>query len=224
MIENRKIGLCLIAVLAAVMTAMTFLYRQPSPFWIISQLLLLSGVILFLGMAVFFCDVRKLKQFALPVALLAIGELMGIFSNFYFLMAQNKIRMAAVSAGQPIELLAAVAGVIEFAVLAWTVIDISTDFSFCNTTALILVIGCGFSAAVNAVLLFFGIGQGAELFRMQSVFCFSDLFSFATAAIFYLGYTKERRMMYRLYRICPEEQKSSGYAACKTEHICEEIK
>lgn len=208
--ENRKWSLCLISTLAIIITTLTFLYRQSSLFWISSQLMLLTGTVLFLGMCLFVTDAREFKMFALPVGVITIGELLGVFTQFRFLFDQTGIKMEPLSfSQQPIELLAAIACVIELIALAWTVIDVSTDFSFCDMTCLILGISCGFAATVDMVLLVFSLGEGMNMIRMQSVFCLSDLFSFGTVVVFYFGYTKERRAMFRYYKACANEKKKA---------------
>ena len=208
--ENRKLSLCLISVLAVIITSMTFLYRQTSLFWLSSQLMLLTGMVVFLGMCLFVNDSREFKLFALPVAVVALGELMGVFTKFHFVLDQTGIKMEPLSfSEQPIELLAAIACVIELVALAWTVIDVSTDFSFCDMTCLVLGISCGFVAAVDLVLFAFAFGEGMDGIRMQSVFCLSDLLSFGTVVVFYFGYTKERRELFRYYKACVNEKKKA---------------
>ena len=104
--DNRKLSLCLVSVLGIVTTGMTFLYRQSSPFWIASQLLLLLGTVVFLGMALFVCDARNFKLFAIPGAILVLGELFSVCSQFRFQFAANGMRMESlVASGQPVELL-----------------------------------------------------------------------------------------------------------------------
>ena len=135
---------------------------------------------------------------------------MAVFTKFRFFYAQTGVRMEALSfSEQPIEVLAAIACVLELLALAWTVIDVSTDFSFCDMTCLVLGITCGFAAAVNFVLFVFGMEDGLEMIRMQSVLCMSDLFSFGTVVVFYFGYTKERRDLFRYYKSCANEKKKA---------------
>lgn len=200
--DNRKLSLGLVSMLAILMTSMTFLYRQASPYWISSQLLLLTGCVIFLGMALFLYDARHLKLFAIPGAMIAAGELMAVCSRFRFLFDQSHgLRMESITAGgQPIEVLAAVACAFQFVVLAWTVIDISMDFSFCDTTCLALAICLGFAAAVDLIVFSFCVKGGMELVRVKSVETLSDLLTFGTVVVFYFGYTKERRMIQRYYR------------------------
>lgn len=206
--DNRKLSLGLVSILAVLVTAMTFLYRRPSPFWISSQLFLLLGCVTFLGMSLFLYDARHLKLFAIPGAMIALGELMAVCSRFRILFDRGGVRMESVAAGgQPIELLAAVACALEFVVLAWAVIDISMDFSFCDITCFALAICFGFAAAVDLVGFSFCLKGGMDLIRMESVACLSDLLTFGTVVVFYFGYTKERRMMYRYYKAQAAERR-----------------
>ena len=198
--DNRKLSLGLVSMLAILMTSMTFLYRQTSPYWISSQILLLIGCVFFLGMALFVYDARYLKLFAIPGAMIAVGELLAVCTKFRFLF-DHGLRMESVAAGgQPIEVLTAVACALQFVVLAWAVIDISIDFSFCDTTCLALAICLGFSLAVDLVSFSFGLKGGLDFIRAKSVEGLSDLLTFGTVVVFYFGYTKERRMMFRYYR------------------------
>ncbi len=208
--DNRKLCLCLISVLGILMTAMTFLYRQSSPFWIASQSFLLLGTVIFLGMALFVCDARSFKLFALPGGMIVLGELFSVCSQFRFQLGTNGMQMEYLAeGGQPIELLSAILSVMQFIVLAWAVIDISTDFSFCDMTCLALAVCCGFTIAVDLTIFSFGIQEGIEQMRMNMVTCLSDILAFGTVVVFYFTYTKERRMMKRYYKTLAAEQRKA---------------
>ncbi len=214
--DNRKLSLSLVSLLGIVTTAMTFLYPQSSPFWVASQLMLLLGTVIFLGMAFFVCDARNFKLFAIPVSILVIGELFLLCSQFRFQLDENGMRMESLAvSGQFVEVLGAIAGILQFIILAWAIIDISTDFSFCHLTCPALAVCCGFSVVINLILFSFGLRDSFDMIRMYSVACLSDCFTFGTVVVFYFTYTKERRVLYRYYKSLSAEQKKEAVSEIK---------
>lgn len=214
--DNRKLSLCLVSVLGIVTTAMTFLYPQDSPFWIASQLMLLLGMVLFLGMALFVWDARNFKLFAIPVSILVLGELFSVFLQFRFQLDANGMRMESLTTnGHFVDVLGAVVGVLQFVILAWAIIDISTDFSFCHLTCPALTVCCGISVVINLILFSFALRDSFDMIRMYSVACLSDCFTFGTVVVFYFTYTKERRVLYHYYKALAAEQKKTAVAETK---------
>ncbi len=211
--DNRKLSLSLVSVLAIVTTGMTFLYRQSSPFWIASQVLLLLGAAFFLGMALFLYDARNFKLFAIPVSILSLGEFFSVCSQFRFQLDGNGVRMESLTVnGQPMEALGTIVGVLQLLILAWTIIDISTDFSFCHLTCPLLAICCGLSVVVHLITFSLDLQDSFDMIRIFSVTCLSDILTFGTVVVFYFTYTKERRMMYRYCKACGAEQKKETVA------------
>ena len=221
--DNRKLLLGLVSMLAIVVTSLNFLFPNPSPFWVSSQLLMLVGCVLFLGMSLFLSDRRHLKLFALPGAALAIGCLLMVCSHFRLLFDGQGLRMESLStAGQPMELLAAVACAIELVLLAWTVIDISLDFAFCEATGLALLIGICFSFAAELLCFAFSWQGGLEQVRIKSTECLSTLLVYGTMVVFYLGYTKEQRLLRRYYKTKRAEEKRAALATAAQETVTEQ--
>lgn len=206
--ESRRLSLGLVSLLGAIMTGMTFLYPQTSSFWTISQLFLLTGCVLFLGMTFFVSDARRFKQFAIPGAIITLGELFAVYSRFHFLLDQNGMRMESLMTGnQPFEVLVAVVGILQFLLLAWTVIDISMDVPFCEITYIGLLICCGISLITDLLLLFAGFRLGNEALKYYLIMSLSDLLSFGSVVVFYCAYTTEQLLMRRYYRTIAMEKR-----------------